>query len=132
LIPLRKRTVSKKNYNKVLANMKAVGLIEPLGVCQEGDQYFILDGHIRYTALLERGIETVPCLVLAGRDLYTPPMSPVPAHSTVARGPVLNRYGSFAFGGSIIVTSMASRLAQGRLMSNHSMWLLYFVRTCLA
>lgn len=111
--------------------MKAVGLIEPLGVCQEGDQYFILDGYIRYTALLELGIETVPCLVLAGRDLYTPPRSPVPAHSTAARGPPARRgYGSFAFGGSIIVTSMASRLAQGRLISNHSMWLLYFVRTC--
>lgn len=101
--------------------MKTVGLISPLCVCQEGDQYFILDGYIRYTALLELGIDTVPCLVLAGRDLHTPPMSLVPAHSTAARGPVLNRYGSFAFGGSIIVTSMASRLAQGRLMSNHSM-----------
>jgi len=72
LTPLRKRTVSKKNYNKLLANIKAVGLIEPLCVCQEGDQYFILDGYIRYTAFLELGIETVPCLVLASRDLYTP------------------------------------------------------------
>jgi len=72
LTPLRKRTVSKKNYNRLLANIKAVGLIEPLCVCQEGDQYFILDGYIRYTALLELGIETVPCLVLASRDLYTP------------------------------------------------------------
>ena len=72
LTPLRKRTVSKKNYTKLLANIKAVGLIEPLCVCQEGDQYFILDGYIRYTVLLELGIETVPCLVLASRDLYTP------------------------------------------------------------
>ncbi len=72
LTPLRKRTVSKKNYNKLLANIKAVGLIEPLCVCQEGGQYFILDGYIRYTALLELGIEVVPCLLLASRDLYTP------------------------------------------------------------
>jgi len=72
LTPLRKRTISKKNYNKLLANMKAVGLIEPLCVCREGDQYFILDGYIRYTALLELGIESVPCLVLPSRDLYTP------------------------------------------------------------
>lgn len=72
LTPLRKRTVSKKNYNKLLANIKAVGLIEPLCVCREGDQFFILDGYIRYTALLELGIETVPCLVLPSRDLYTP------------------------------------------------------------
>lgn len=72
LTPLRKRTVSRKNYAKLLANLKAVGLIEPLCVCQEGDQFFILDGYIRYTALLELGIETVPCLILASRDLYTP------------------------------------------------------------
>lgn len=72
LTPLRKRTISKKNYAKLLANIKAVGLIEPLCVCQEDDQYFILDGYLRYTALLELGIETVPCLVLASRDLYTP------------------------------------------------------------
>ena len=72
LTPLRKRTISRKSYNKLMANLKAVGLIEPLCVCQEGGQYFILDGYIRYIALLELGIETVPCLVLASRDLYTP------------------------------------------------------------
>lgn len=72
LIPVRKRTVSKKNYGKLLANMKAVGLIEPLCVCQEGEQFFILDGYIRYTVMLELGIESAPCLVLPGRDLYTP------------------------------------------------------------
>jgi len=72
LTPLRKRKVSKKNYGKLLANLKAVGLIEPLCVCHEGEQFFILDGYIRYTALLELGVETVPCLVLASRDLYTP------------------------------------------------------------
>jgi hypothetical protein len=41
-------------------------------VCQEGDEYFILDGYIRYTALLELGIEAAPCLVIPSRDLYTP------------------------------------------------------------
>ena len=72
LMPLRQRSISKKSYSKLLANIKAVGLIEPLCVCQEDDQYYIVDGYIRYTALLELGIETVPCLVLASRDLYTP------------------------------------------------------------
>jgi ParB family chromosome partitioning protein len=72
LTPLRKRTISKKNYAKLVANIRAVGLIEPLCVCQEGGQYFILDGYIRYTVLLELGVETVPCLVLPSRDLYTP------------------------------------------------------------
>ena len=72
LTPLRKRTIGKKNYNKLLANIKTVGLIEPLCVCQEGEQFFILDGYIRYTVFLELGIDTVPCLVLPSRDLYTP------------------------------------------------------------
>lgn len=72
LTPLRKRKVSQRDYNKLLANLKSVGLIEPLLVCQEGDQFFILDGYIRYTAMVDLGIESVPCLVLDSRDLYTP------------------------------------------------------------
>jgi ParB-like chromosome segregation protein Spo0J len=72
LTPLRKRKISPRNYNKLLANMKAVGLIEPILVCQEGDQFFILDGYIRYTALVDLGVERAPCLVLESRDLYTP------------------------------------------------------------
>ncbi len=72
LTPLRKRKVSQRNYNKLLANLKCVGLIEPLLVCQEDDQFFILDGYIRYTALVDLGVESVPCLVLDSRDLYTP------------------------------------------------------------
>ena len=72
LTPLRKRKISQRNYNKLLANMKAVGLIEPLLVCQEGEQFFILDGYIRYTALVDLGVETAPCLVLSSRDFYTP------------------------------------------------------------
>lgn len=72
LLPLRRRKVSDKDYNKLVANLKAVGLIEPLCICQEGDNFYILDGYIRYTALVELGVETVPCLVLDSRDLYTP------------------------------------------------------------
>jgi ParB-like chromosome segregation protein Spo0J len=72
LTPIRKRTVSRRSYVKLVANIKAVGLIDPLCVCREGDEFFILDGYLRYTALVEMGVETVPCLVLPSRDLYTP------------------------------------------------------------
>ncbi len=71
LTPLHKRTVTKKAYERLLANLKAVGLIEPLCVCQENGQFYLLDGYVRYTALVECGVETVPCLVLDSRDLYT-------------------------------------------------------------
>jgi len=72
LTPLREREVSKKNFGKLVANLKAVGLIEPLCICNEGEQYYILDGYLRYKALLDMGVESVPCLVLPSRDLYTP------------------------------------------------------------
>jgi ParB family transcriptional regulator, chromosome partitioning protein len=72
LTPIRRRTVTAKGYSKLLANIKAVGLIEPLCVCRDGEQFFILDGYIRYQVLLELGIETVPCLILESKDIYTP------------------------------------------------------------
>lgn len=72
LIPLRRRKVSERDYKKLMANIKAVGLIEPLCICQESDKYYILDGFVRYTILVEFGVESVPCLVLDSRDLYTP------------------------------------------------------------
>jgi hypothetical protein len=72
LVPLRKRKVSDRSYKKLVANLRAVGLIEPLCICQEDDQFYIIDGYIRYTALVDLGVETVPCLVLSSRDLYTP------------------------------------------------------------
>jgi ParB-like chromosome segregation protein Spo0J len=50
----------------------AVGLIEPLCVCREDDTYYILDGFIRYQIFLELGVESVPCLVMNTRDIYTP------------------------------------------------------------
>lgn len=72
LLPLRKRQVSRKAYSKLMANIKTVGLIDPLCVCKDGETYHILDGHIRYDVLLELGVEIVPCLILESKDLYTP------------------------------------------------------------
>ncbi len=72
LIPIRKRTIDPKKYQRLKANLQAVGLIEPLCVCKEGKDYYILDGYIRYQVFLEMGIQSVPCLVLKTRDLYTP------------------------------------------------------------
>lgn len=71
LTPLKKRPVTAKNYAKLVANLKAVGLIQPLCVCRDGDQYLILDGYIRFLALLELGVTTVPCLLLDNCDIYT-------------------------------------------------------------
>ena len=63
LVPGRKRDIKAQHRARLVANIKAVGLIEPLCVYREGDQHIILDGHVRYEALLELGVQTVPCLV---------------------------------------------------------------------
>ncbi len=72
IIPVRKRTVSPRGYQKLKANITALGLIDPLCVCRDGEKYYLLDGYVRYQILLELGVEEAPCLVLERRDFYTP------------------------------------------------------------
>lgn len=72
IIPIRKRTTTQRGYQKLKANIQALGLIDPLCVCRDGGKYYLLDGYIRYQILLELGVEEAPCLVLDRRDFYTP------------------------------------------------------------
>jgi hypothetical protein len=71
LTPLHERKMGKRAYNRLLASMKAVGLVEPLCVYQEGEQYVILDGYLRYRLCLGFGVESLPCYVLPDKDAYT-------------------------------------------------------------
>ena len=71
LTPFRKRTVTDSAMKKLRSTIESVGLIEPLIVTPNGDDYFILDGYLRYTVLLEMGAETAPCIVLDTKDAYT-------------------------------------------------------------
>jgi len=71
LIPRYERKVKKRDYERIAASIRAVGLIEPLVVCPEGDGFEILNGHVRYQILLEMGVESVPCLVRKEKDGYT-------------------------------------------------------------
>jgi len=71
LKPLRERNVSKREYDRIVASIKAVGLIEPLVVYPEGDDYVILDGVQRYRALVELGVELVPCILGNQREAFT-------------------------------------------------------------
>lgn len=72
IIPARKRTVTGRGYQKLKANIQALGLIVPLCVCRDGEKYYLLDGYIRYLIFLELGVEEALCLVLDRRDFYTP------------------------------------------------------------
>lgn len=73
LMPLQKRSVRKASMARLEANIRAVGLIEPLLAYRHDDgQHYILDGYLRYQVLLAIGRTSAPCIVLRTLDLYTP------------------------------------------------------------
>jgi ParB family chromosome partitioning protein len=71
LRPLRDRKVTPREYARILASIKAIGLIEPLVIFPEGEDYLILDGVQRYRALLELGVMVVPCILGKYREAFT-------------------------------------------------------------
>jgi len=74
LKPLHERNIKFKThvgFRKIVASIKAIGLIEPLSVYQENGHYIILDGYLRYTACHELEIESVPCMVYSDKQAYT-------------------------------------------------------------
>lgn len=61
-------------YRSILSSIKEVGVIEPLMVYpQKGTdrQYLIMDGHLRFYALKELGIEEVECLISTEDESFT-------------------------------------------------------------
>ena len=72
LVPIRKRVVSPRGRSKLKANIRSVGIIDPLLTCRDGDKYYILDGYIRFQILAELGVGEAPCLVIGKKDFYTP------------------------------------------------------------
>ena len=71
LRPLRDRKVAKREYDRIVASIKAVGLVEPLVVFPENGDYVILDGVQRYRALVELGVEVAPCIMGKQREAFT-------------------------------------------------------------
>ncbi|MFH1109763.1 MAG: ParB N-terminal domain-containing protein [Planctomycetota bacterium] len=71
LRPLRERKVRQRDFDRILSSIKAIGLIEPLVVFPEGEDFVITDGAQRYRALLELGVEIVPCIVGRQREAFT-------------------------------------------------------------
>jgi ParB family chromosome partitioning protein len=71
LRPLRERTVRPKDYERILASIKAIGLIEPLIVYPEGDEFVITEGVQRCRALTELGAEIAPCIIGKRREAFT-------------------------------------------------------------
>ena len=71
LRPLRDRRVSQRESDRILASIKAIGLIEPLIVYPEGEDFVITEGVQRYRALLELSVEIVPCVIGRQREAFT-------------------------------------------------------------
>jgi ParB family transcriptional regulator, chromosome partitioning protein len=71
LVPRSDRKILAKDYKRIEASLRAVGLIEPLLVFPLEDHYEIQDGRLRYRILLEMGVESVPCILVKEREAYT-------------------------------------------------------------
>lgn len=60
-------------YRRISTSIGEVGIIEPIVVAaqRDSDQYLLLDGHLRYSILLERGESETLCLVSDDDEAFT-------------------------------------------------------------
>ena len=122
LRPLRERKVSKREFNRILGSIKAVGLIEPLVVYPEGDDYVILDGVQRYRALLELGVEVAPCILGRQREAFTGNrmvnrVSPVQEHRMIEKS--LEEVDEASIAAALGITTIGHRLKKTLLKRLH-------------
>ncbi len=76
ILPLRQLTPKikvSKRFERIIASINTVGLAEPLVVAKQkrGEPYLLVDGHLRYYALLDRGDKTVRCIVADDDEAFT-------------------------------------------------------------
>ena len=70
-------TLRSQKFLTILASIRELGVIEPLAVFPEKtpkgkiSQFILLDGHLRYEALKQLGVETVSCLVSTDDEGFT-------------------------------------------------------------
>ena len=68
---LDKNILVSRKYTQVISSIHAVGLIESPVVACRGNDYILLDGHLRLHALKELGIKEVDCLVSTDDESFT-------------------------------------------------------------
>lgn len=71
LRPLRERAIRPQDYERIVASIRAIGLIEPLIVYPEGDEFVITEGVQRCRALRDLGVEIAPCIIGPRREAFT-------------------------------------------------------------
>jgi ParB-like chromosome segregation protein Spo0J len=52
-----KSSINHKQFQKFLPSIRIYGIIEPLKVVRENNNYFIVDGFVRYQTLLTNNLE---------------------------------------------------------------------------
>jgi len=96
ILPVRSWKNPEKNivrYKSIVTSIPEVGLIAPLMVYPKKGRdgtYLLMDGHLRYQALKELGIEKAECLVATEDESYTynariNRLSPVQEHAMIVK-----------------------------------------------
>lgn len=122
LRPLRERKITKREYDRIVASIKAVGLIEPLVIYPDGDGYVILDGAQCYRALVELGIEVAPCILGKQREAFTGNrmvnrVSPVQEHRMINKS--LDEVDEAAIAAALGISRLGHRLKKTLLKQLH-------------
>ena len=122
LRPLRERNVTKREYDRIVASIKAVGLIEPLVIFPEGNDYVILDGAQCYRALVELGVEVVPCILGRQREAFTGNrmvnrVSPIQEHRMIEKS--LGEVDQAAIAAALGISGLGHRLKKTLLKQLH-------------
>jgi ParB-like chromosome segregation protein Spo0J len=123
LRPLRDRKVAKREYDRIVASIKAVGLVEPLVVFPENGDYVILDGVQRYRALVELGVEVAPCIMGKQREAFTGNrmvnrVSPVQEHRMIEKA--LDEVDESVIAAALGVATLDHRLKKSLLKQLHA------------
>lgn len=76
ILPLRAMTpriTGSKRFERIVASIGEVGIIEPLVVAKRdrSGQHMLLDGHLRLHVLRERGEDTAPCIISDDDEAFT-------------------------------------------------------------
>jgi len=96
ILPVRPFDNPRRNvarYKSIVNSIKDVGIIEPLIVYPKKGRdkaYILLDGHLRYQALGELGIEEAECLISTEDESYTynariNRLSPIQEHAMIVK-----------------------------------------------
>lgn len=123
LRPLRDRNITKREYDRIVASIKAVGLIEPLVIYPEGEEYVILDGAQCYRALVDLGVEVVPCILGRQREAFTSNrmvnrVSPIQEHRMIEKS--LGEVDEDAIAAALGISGVGHRLKKSLLKQLHT------------